>query len=171
MEHGRDYLTLAEAAAALGLSSATLGRAVGNPRPKCAVQLVLSKRINFDRVPEHNLLLVRRGYPPAIIYNRERPKYINALTRADRQGDVGALAELIARSVNDGINRFLLPSLAGPHRLVPVSALASASLTAPALRLAAERGRLRGQRQNGRWYSTRQWVDDYVASRYRRRNA
>jgi predicted DNA-binding protein (UPF0251 family) len=47
MEHGRDYLTLAEAAAALGLSSATLGRAVGNPRPKCAVQLVLSKRINF----------------------------------------------------------------------------------------------------------------------------
>ena len=397
MEHGRDYLTLAEAAAALGLSSATLGRAVGNPRPKCAVQLVLSKRINFDRVPEHdpqgdegamdrqgarrgrptrsalyaavdegladlqrvgglplpaeaeaiwrgiwheethnstaiegntlvlqqvrtlleqgravgnkdlreylevqaygaaaqwvyqhavgggdwsgdevltttelryvhrlvvepvwahfppddlhpdegpgsfrqhelapfpggmqpppfvavpglindwlglvnagpapdehlmehlarmhsrfesihpfrdgngrtgrlvvNLLLVRRGYPPAIIYNRERPKYINALTRADRQGDVGALAELVTRSVNDGINRFLLPSLAGPHRLVPVSALASASLTAPALRLAAERGRLRGQRQNGRWYSTKQWVDDYVASRYRRRNA
>jgi len=118
-----------------------------------------------------NLLLVRRGYPPAIIYNRERPKYINALTRADRQGDVGALAELVTRSVNDGINRFLLPSLAGPHRLVPVSALASASLTAPALRLAAERGRLRGQRQNGRWYSTKQWVDDYVASRYRRRNA
>jgi len=116
-----------------------------------------------------NLLLVRRGFPPAIIYNRERARYIAALIRADRQGDAGAVAELIARSVNDGINRFLLPSLTGPHRLVPLSALASATLTAPALRLAAERGRLRGQRQSGRWYSTKQWVDEYVASRYRRR--
>lgn len=117
-----------------------------------------------------NVLLVRRGYPPAIIYNRKRSKYIAALIRADR-GDVGALAELIARSVNDGINRFLLPSLAGPHRLVPLTALASATLSAPALRLAAERGRLRAQRQTGRWYSTKQWVDDYVRSRYRRRSA
>ena len=70
-----------------------------------------------------NLLLVKRGYPPAIIYNRERPRYIAALNRADRDGDVGALAELIARSVNDGINRFLLPALAGPQRLVPLGAL------------------------------------------------
>jgi fido (protein-threonine AMPylation protein) len=115
-----------------------------------------------------NLLLVRRGYPPAIIYNRERPRYITALNRADRDGDVGALAELIARSVNDGINRFLLPALAGPQRLVPLSALTAPRLNGPALRLAAERGRLRAQRQNGRWYSTRQWVDQYVASRYRR---
>jgi fido (protein-threonine AMPylation protein) len=118
-----------------------------------------------------NLLLVRRGYPPAIIYNRERPRYIAALNRADRDGDVGALAELIARSVNDGINRFLLPALAGPQRLVPLGALTTAGLNGPALRLAAERGRLRAQRQNGRWYSTRQWVDQYVASKYRRRSA
>jgi fido (protein-threonine AMPylation protein) len=116
-----------------------------------------------------NLLLVKRGYPPAIIYNRERPRYIAALNRADRDGDPGALAELIARSVNDGINRFLLPALAGPQRLVPLSALTTPSLNGPAMRLAAERGRLRAQRQNGRWYSTRQWVDEYVASRYSRR--
>ncbi|MBA2255283.1 MAG: Fic family protein [Chloroflexi bacterium] len=115
-----------------------------------------------------NLLLVRRGYPPAIIHKRDGTKYIAALDRADRQSDVGALGELFARAVNDGINRFLLPSLAGPHRLVPLSALASASLSAPALRIAAERGRLRGRRQNGRWYSTRQWVEEYVGSRYRR---
>jgi fido (protein-threonine AMPylation protein) len=118
-----------------------------------------------------NLLLVRRGYPPAIIYNRERPRYIAALNRADRDGDVGALAELIARSVNDGINRFLLPALAGPQRLVPLSALTTPKLNGPALRLAAERGRLRAQRQGGRWYSTKQWVDEYVASRYARRRS
>lgn len=116
-----------------------------------------------------NLLLVRRSYPPAIIYNRERSKYIRALGRIDRDGDVGALAELLARSVNDSINRFLLPALAGPHRLVPLSALTSKDVAGPALRLAAERGRLRAQRQGARWYSTRQWVDQYLAGRYQRR--
>lgn len=118
-----------------------------------------------------NLLLVRRSYPPAIIYNRDRAKYIRALNRADRDSDIGPLAELLARSVNDSINRFLLPALAGPHRLVPLAALARPQLAASALRLAAERGRLRAQRQGARWYSTRQWVDEYLASRYQRAGA
>jgi fido (protein-threonine AMPylation protein) len=115
-----------------------------------------------------NLLLVRRGYPPAIIYNRDRAKYIAALTRADRHGERGPLAELIARSVRDGIDRFLLPGLAGPHRMVPLSALASRTISAPALRVAAERGRLRAQRRQHRWYSTRTFVDEYLAGRYKR---
>lgn len=115
-----------------------------------------------------NLLLVRRGYPPAIIYNRDRRRYINALNRVHQQADVGPLAELIARSIKDAIDRFLLPSLAGPRRLVPLSALASPTLSTPALRLAAERGRLRAIRQGTRWHSTRQWVDAYVTSRYQR---
>ncbi len=116
-----------------------------------------------------NLLLVRRGYPPAIIYNRDRTKYIDALIQADRRGNIGPLAALIARSVKDGIDRFLLPALAGPQRMVPLSALVRHDLSAPAMRLAAERGRLRAQRQGTRWYSTRSWVDEYIASRYERR--
>jgi Fic family protein len=115
-----------------------------------------------------NLLLVRRGYPPAIIYNRDRKRYLDALNKVDQRNDIGPLAELIARSIKDAIDRFLLPSLAGPKRLVPLSALASAALTAPALRLAAERGRLRAVRQGSHWYSTRRWVDEYVATRYQR---
>lgn len=115
-----------------------------------------------------NLLLVRRGYPPAIIYNRERRKYLNALDRADK-GEIGALTELIARSVKDSLDRFVLPNLAGPARLLPLSALATAQASAVALRQAAERGRLRAQSRNGRWYSTRQWVALYVAARWRGR--
>lgn len=116
-----------------------------------------------------NLMLVRRGYPPAIIYARDRRKYIAALIQADRQENIGPLAALIARSVKDGIDRFLLPELAGPQPLVSLSALVRSELTAPALRLAAERGRLRAQRRGTRWYSTKKWVDEYVASRYQRR--
>lgn len=115
-----------------------------------------------------NLLLVRRGYPPAIIRNRDRPRYIRALIRADQRGDIGALAELIARAINDGINRFLLPSLAGPVRLVPLAALATPDLSASALRLAAQRGRLRARLDGSRWLSTRQWVEEYQSTRYQR---
>jgi hypothetical protein len=66
------------------------------------------------------------------------------------------------------LDRFLLPALAGPVRLVPLSALETSELSLSALREAAKRGRLRGTIQRGQWYSTRQWVEEYRASRYRR---
>lgn len=112
-----------------------------------------------------NLLLVRRGYPPAIIRNRTRSRYLVALRRADA-GDPWPLAELLGRAVKDSLDRFLLPNLAEPLRLVPLSALADERVTVRALRAAADRGRLRAvQDQAGRWLSTRRWVDDYVRTR------
>lgn len=115
-----------------------------------------------------NLLLVRRGYAPAVIFKRDRNKYIAALRRADR-GNHGSLAELLARAVKDGVDRFLLPALAGPHRLLPLAALADRDVTVLALRRAAQDGRLRVAHQNGRWYSTRRDVDAYKATRRRGR--
>lgn len=114
-----------------------------------------------------NLLLVRHGYPPAIVYKRDRAKYLNALRRSDR-GDPGPLAEIVARAVTDGIYRFLLPGLAGPHRLVPLRSLADTELSGNALAVAAKRGRLRAVRRTDQWYSTRQWVEQYKERRYRR---
>jgi len=71
-----------------------------------------------------NLVLVRLGYPPAIIYKRQRSQYLTALRRADA-GDCGALGELLARSILDNLYRFIVPAVAGPARLVPLAALAS----------------------------------------------
>lgn len=115
-----------------------------------------------------NLILVRLGYPPAIIYKRDRSKYLAALRRADG-GDPGALGELLARSVLDNLYRFVFPAVAGPARIVPLAALANDEISAAALRTAANRGRLQATRgQDGEWRSSRNWVDDYLASRYRR---
>lgn len=115
-----------------------------------------------------NLLLVRSGYPPAIVRKRERARYLEALRRADA-GEIGPLAELLARAVNDTLLRFVVPAVAGPARLVPLTALADAELTVRALRAAAERGRLRAQRDaRGQWRSTRQWVEAYRSSKYQR---
>ncbi len=115
-----------------------------------------------------NLVLVRLGYPPAIIYKRDRSRYLAALRRAD-SGDPGALGELLARSILDNLYRFIVPAVAGPARLVPLAALANDHATAAALRTAAIRGRLQAVRgSDGEWRSSRNWVDDYLASRYRR---
>lgn len=114
-----------------------------------------------------NLLLVRHGFPPAVIHKRDRIRYLNALRRADR-GDPEPLAEMFARAVTDGIHRFLLPGLAGPHRLVPLRSLADVELSGNALAVAAKRGRLRAVRRTDQWYSSRQWVEEYKQRRYRR---
>jgi hypothetical protein len=118
-----------------------------------------------------NLILVRLGYPPAIIYKRQRSTYLNALRRADA-GDCGALGELLARSILDNLHRFVVPAVAGPARLVPLAALASDRIAAPALRTAANRGRLQAIRgADGEWRSSRAWVDEYLETRYRRQRS
>jgi fido (protein-threonine AMPylation protein) len=130
-----------------------------------------------------NLLLVRKGYPPAIILKQERAKYLRALQRADpirrigqlslgmpegdepQRPEYGPISEVVARAVKRSIDRFLLPGLAGPHRLLPLSALLRDGVSSVALRRAAERGRLVAENREGRWYSTSRAVDDYLASR------
>jgi hypothetical protein len=115
-----------------------------------------------------NLMLIRLGFPPAIIRKGERARYLQRLRNADG-GDPGPLGEFFARAITDTLMRFIVPAVAGPVRLVPLAALADTLLSARALRTAAERGRLRAQRdERGQWRSSRNWVDEYRASRYQR---
>ncbi|MGH2970290.1 MAG: Fic family protein [Solirubrobacteraceae bacterium] len=115
-----------------------------------------------------NLLLVRVGIPPAIIYKGDRARYLAALRRAD-QGDPGPLGEFLARAVLDNLYKFVVPAIAGPARMVPLPALATDELSANALRVAAIRGRLKAAKAaDGTWRSSRAWVDEYRATRYRR---
>jgi len=115
-----------------------------------------------------NLLLVRVGFPPAIIYTRDRSRYLRALQRADT-GEPGPLGEMIARAVLDNLYRFVVPAVAGPRRLVPLAALADKDYSVSTLRAAAERGRLRAQRgPDGQWRSSKAWIEEYRASKYKR---
>ena len=115
-----------------------------------------------------NLILVRLGYPPMVIYKRDREKYLTALSRADH-GDSRPLGQILARAILHSLNRFVFPAIAGPARLVPLAALATRELGATALRAAVRRGRLRATRgEDGLWRSTRQWVDEYKQTRWQR---
>lgn len=116
-----------------------------------------------------NMVLVRLGYPPVVILKQQRPAYLASMQQADR-GEYGALGELLARAMIDNLNRFVLPSVAGPARLVPIASLADDRISQVALRLAAQRGRLDAtQGSDGLWRSSRRAVDDYLAARFQRR--
>jgi Fic family protein len=118
-----------------------------------------------------NLLLVRLGYPPVVIFKRQRDAYLTAMQRADSD-DYGALGELIARAMYDNLNRFIVPNVAGPARLVPLAALVDDQFTLAALRQAAQRGRLDAiQGVDGVWRSSRKAVETYRATKHRRRQA
>jgi len=115
-----------------------------------------------------NLMLIRLGYPPAIIYKNQRRKYIRGLVRADA-GEPGALGEFLARAILDNLYKFIVPAVAGPARLVPLAALETDNISHNALRVAATRGRLQATKgPDGQWRSSRNWVSEYLATRYQR---
>ena len=112
-----------------------------------------------------NLILIRMGWPPAIILKDQRTKYLKALDRADSD-DLGPLAELISRSVVDNLHR-LIPNIAGPAKFVPLEALVNEEFSLAALRQAATRGRLEAIIGNdGRYRSSKASLEEYKKSRY-----
>ena len=95
----------------------------------------------------------------------QRLPYLRAVRRAD-QGEFAPLAEILARAVKESLDRFLLPNLAGPVKLMPLSALERPGLSVRGLPAAAMKGRLKTKRDDtGRWLSTGRWVDEYLSSR------
>ncbi len=74
-----------------------------------------------------NLMLVRLGYPPVIVLKVQRPAYLAAMQKAD-VGEYGPLGELLARAMYDNLNRFIVPNLAGPARIVPLASMVNNDL-------------------------------------------
>lgn len=158
-------------------AAADLGERVGG-EPCCEVLAVLHN--DFEQVHPFidgngrtgrlalNLILVRLGYPPIVIMKRQRDAYLRAMQRAD-EGDPGLLGELLARAMLDSLNRFILPNVAGPARLVPLAALVDDRFSIAALRQAAQRGRLEAfQSPEGVWLSSRKAVDEYARTKHAR---
>jgi len=143
------------------------------PATKAAPELLAELHNGFERVHPFidgngragrlvlNLLLVRLGYPPAIILKSRREHYLDAMRKAD-SGDFSPLGEMIARAIYDNINRFILPAIAGEARLVPLAALVTPEFSLAALKQAAQRGRLKAiQSPDGVWQSTKKDVTTY----------
>lgn len=107
-----------------------------------------------------NLLLRRTGFLPFIVRPADAAAYLQALRAADSR-DTGPLRSLLARSLSRSYaaasaNR----AEAGDVR--PLSDFAAGRERA-ALYKAAQRGRLRAFRRDGRLYTSATWIADYKA--------
>jgi Fic family protein len=116
-----------------------------------------------------NLILVRLGFPPAIILKARREQYLKSLDQADR-GNYTPLATIIAKAVLDNVHRFIVPSLAQHSDLVLLDSLVTKKISYQALRQAAYRGRLESKvGSDGFLYSSRKAVTAYLNSKYQRK--
>jgi len=106
------------------------------------------------------LLAYRRGLPPVVLDARARRAYAAAL-RAALAGDAAPLARVIGTALARGLER--LRDVVEPvDQLHPLTDFAAAG-RADRLYKAAQRGRLRVVRRDGRLYTTAPWVAAYGA--------
>lgn len=107
-----------------------------------------------------NLLAYRRGLPPIVYDARARSSYAAAL-RAALAGDATPLARVIGQALGRGLER-LRDAIEPVDELLPLGSFAGEGGT-DRLYKAAQRGRLRVVRRDGRLYTTAPWVAAYGA--------
>lgn len=110
-----------------------------------------------------NLMLMRAGYPPALLLQEWRLGYLEALAQADR-GRYSPLLNILGRAVESGLDLYLDACAAAPDdEWLPLSELARLTPhSAEYLALLIRKGRLAGSKRGGRWHSTRAALARYL---------
>ncbi len=111
-----------------------------------------------------NLLLLRTGYPPALLLQEWRLGYLEALSQADH-GRYEPLLNLLGRAVESGLDLYLDACAVVPdEEWLPLADLARGTPhSAEYLALLIRKGRLAGSKRSGRWHSTRAALARYEA--------
>jgi Fic family protein len=108
-----------------------------------------------------NLYLIRHGYPPIVLDQKNRQQYYLALREADK-GDRELFISFIAKAVNDSLSHYLAIA-GGKETLLPLRDLAKVSpYSQEYLSLAARKGLLDATKIDDTWYATRRALDEYI---------
>jgi Fic family protein len=117
-----------------------------------------------------NLILMRAGYPPAIIARVNRRQYYRVLSQAD-EGDVGPLVNFVGRAVERSLTLYLeactlqMEPTALDEEWVPLRQAAEwVDYSQEYLSLLARTGRLEAMKRGRVWHTTRRALQAYVAS-------
>ncbi len=109
-----------------------------------------------------SLMLMREGYPPALLLHDWRVRYIHGLNQANT-GSYGPLVNLVGQAVEAGLDLYLEACAATPL-YQSLRELAEASgYPLDYLSWLARQGRLEAVKRGGRWYSTLEAVERYRA--------
>jgi len=114
-----------------------------------------------------NLMLRRLDFTPIVFERAERARYIAAIATAEA-GDYAPLAGLIAGAVIRSCNRLRAAARSASDPLAPLRELAGDAYAT--LAKAAQRGTLRTVTRGGRYFTTRDWIEQYRATHPRVRS-
>lgn len=107
-----------------------------------------------------NLYLIRNGYPPIVLDQKNRQEYYRTLRDADR-GNLEPFTRFITRAVSDALSRYLAIA-GGKDALLPLGELAGRSpYSQEYLSLAARKGLLDATKINDTWHATQRALDTY----------
>ena len=109
-----------------------------------------------------NLMLMQEGYPPALLLNDWRTRYIHGLMTAFT-GNYNPLLNLIGQSVEGGLDLYLEACATVPGYQLLRDLVDDAGYPLEYLSWLARQGRIDAVKRGGRWYSTPQAIAQYKA--------
>ena len=118
-----------------------------------------------------NLLLMKEGYPPAIILRNDRKKYYDALNKANQQ-DYSKLLLLVLQAVERSLDIYLSNLENRYEDYLPISDIVQEEAIPYGqeyLSLLARRGKIAAFKEGRNWLTTKEAVREYMTDHSRKR--
>lgn len=118
-----------------------------------------------------NLLLMRCGFPPAIILKNDRKKYYEALNQANN-GNYQKLMLLMCQALERSLNIYLnaMPDSTNDfQKISDIVSEPSSPYGQEYVSLLARTGKIDAYKEGRNWYTTKEAVEDYILNRKRKR--
>ncbi len=118
-----------------------------------------------------NLLLMRCGFPPAIILKNDRKKYYEALNQANN-GNYQKLMLLMCQALERSLNIYLNAMPGNDNDFQKISDIVSEPSNPYGqeyISLLARTGKIDAYKEGRNWFTTKEAIDDYIFNRKRKR--
>lgn len=118
-----------------------------------------------------NLLLMKEGFPPAIILKNDRKKYYEALNKAN-EGDYTRIIFIILQSVERSLDIYLSSLQNTNDQFKPISSIVSEPRVAYGqeyVSLLARKGKISAYKEGNTWYTSENAINEYITKRKRDR--
>ncbi|WP_166923491.1 Fic family protein [Flavobacterium poyangense] len=118
-----------------------------------------------------NLLLMRCGFPPAIILKNDRKKYYEALNQANT-GNYQKLVLLMCQALERTLNIYLNAMPDSDNNFQKIADIVSEPQTPYGqeyVSLLARTGKIDAYKEGRNWYTTKEAIEEYMATRKRKR--
>jgi Fic family protein len=119
-----------------------------------------------------NLLLMRKGFPPAIILSNDRKKYYDALNQANT-GNYKKLMLLMCQAQERSLNIYLSSLPDNDYDFQEISMIVSEPNSTPYgqeyISLLARQGKIDAHKEGRNWFTTKKAIEEYINNRKRKR--